>query len=200
VIQVDAVNARFQMTGQQISRRSLPEGIREHIDEVIPLGQGIGEIEAMLRRANAGGGAVNLTLPGAQDVARLMDHEINEPYQKITAVYWSLSQTALEGVIDQVRTSLVELVAEMRAGMPDAAEAPSAEVANQAVNVAVHGNKTRVNVTSAQASGEGGHQVQAVSSEPEGRSLWWKLGAAAVGLATIAGALVALAQWQGLAV
>lgn len=197
MIQVGAVNPRFHITGQQISPRSLPEGIREHIDEVVPLGQGISEIEAMLRRAKANGGAVKLTLPGAQDVARLMDHEIGEPYQNITAIYWSLSQTALDGVIDQVRTTLVELVAEMRAGMPDAAEAPSADVADQAVNVAAHGKKARVNVTSAQASGEGAHHVQASPAESEGRSLWWKVGAAAVGFATIAGVLIALAQWQG---
>jgi hypothetical protein len=42
VIQVDAVNGRFQITGQQVSREILPEGIREHIDELVPLVQGIG--------------------------------------------------------------------------------------------------------------------------------------------------------------
>jgi hypothetical protein len=196
-IQVDAVNPRFHITGQQISPRILPDGIRERIDEAVPLGQGIGEIEAMLRRAKANGGAVKLALPRAQDVARIMDHEINEPDQNITAIYWSLSQPALEGAIDQVRTTLVELVAEMRAGMPNTVDVPSAEVADQAVNVAVYGDKTRVTVASAKATGDGAHHVHAAPPEAEGRPLWWTIGAAAGGVATIAGALIAFAQWQG---
>jgi hypothetical protein len=79
----------------------------------------------------------------------------------ITALYWSLSAPAIEGVLDRIRTTLVELVAEMRAGMPEAAEVPSREVADHAVQVAVHGDQARVTVTAASASGEGSHRVTA---------------------------------------
>jgi hypothetical protein len=39
--------------------------------------------------------------------------------------------------------------------MPDEAEVPSSAVADNAVSVVIHGDKSRVNVTSAQASSEG---------------------------------------------
>ncbi|CAN0484515.1 unnamed protein product, partial [Phaeothamnion confervicola] len=129
VIQIDAINGSYQITGQQVSPSVFPEGIRDHIEEAVPLGQGIGEIEAMLRQADNGGGTLKMTLPGAQDLARLWDREVGDPYQHVTAIYWSLSRSAIAGVIDQVRTTLVELAAEMRAGMPPQANTPSGTVA-----------------------------------------------------------------------
>jgi hypothetical protein len=36
-------------------------------------------------------------------------------YDRVTAIYWSLSHITLEGVLDQIRTRLVELVAQIRA-------------------------------------------------------------------------------------
>jgi hypothetical protein len=193
-VNVTRINARI--TGQQISPRQLPEGVREHVDEVIPLTASIGEIEAMLERARANGGHIHMTLPGAQDILTLMNHQIGDPSQQITEIYWSVSEPALAGVIDQVRTTLVELVAEMRAGMPETAETPSAAVADQAVNVAVHGRRARVHVTSAQASGSGSHEVHVGGSEHGGFS-WRRLGAAIVGPATVAGVVIAVLQWQG---
>jgi hypothetical protein len=72
-----------------------------------------------------------------------MNHEMQQRGQsdQITAVYWSVSHVALEGVIDQIRTRLVELVAEMRAEMPDESDVPTAAVADNAVNLIVHGKK-----------------------------------------------------------
>jgi hypothetical protein len=197
LILVDFVSGNWQVTNQQISRRQLPDAIREYVEETVPLGQGIGEVEAMVRAAIANGGSLRIPLPHAQDVVPLMNQEAKDPWQRVTTVYWSVFESALEGVIDQIRTTLVELVAEMRAGMPESAEGPSAEVANHAVNVVVNGKGARVNVTAAQASGSGSHQVHVDASEPHGRSRWWALGAVIVGIATVVGALVATAQWQG---
>jgi hypothetical protein len=39
--------------------------------------------------------------------------------QHVEALYWELSEAAIAGVIDSVRTTLAELVAEMRATMPE---------------------------------------------------------------------------------
>lgn len=108
-----------------------------------------------------------------------------------------MSAVALRGVLDQIRTTLVELIAEMRAGMPETADKPSAAVADHAVNVVVHGHEARVSVNAAQASGGGTHQVTATPSASPSRSPWRRVGALTVGIATIIGALIALAQWQG---
>jgi hypothetical protein len=199
VLAIDVLNPMGRIvTGQQISPLSLPEGIRDVIGEVVPLGQGIGEIEGMLESARAGDGVVKLAPPESQTLARIIEHEYEADHrgQHIMAVYWPLGQVPLRGVLDRVRTTLVELVAEMRAGTSDAGELPSREVAAQAVNVAVYGNKARVNVASSQISGGGSHDVK-VTQPADGRSIWVKVGAGVVGLATVVGALVAVATWQG---
>jgi len=196
VILVNAMNLRYQITGQQISPRMLPDGVREHVREEVPLTGPIGEIEAMLERARAEGGYIKLSLPGSQDVVALMNHENDAPFEQINAVYWNLAAPALSGVLDRVRTTLVELIAEMRAGMPEASETPSADVADQAVNVVVHGRSARVNVTNAQASGDGSHQVIGLPAT-EDPPRWRRVGTFIVGFATIGAAAIALAQWQG---
>jgi len=161
VIQINGINGNMQIAGQQISPRWLPEFAREEIGEEVRLVQPVGEIEAMLQGAKAEGGSIKLTLPMSQDLVALMNQESNRPFQQIMALYWSLSASAIAGVLDSIRTTLVELVAEMRAGMPASAEVPSRDVADQAVHVAVYGEGARVNVTAAAASGSGSHQVKA---------------------------------------
>jgi hypothetical protein len=197
IIQLDAFVPGGQITGQQISPRALPDFVQEHVGEYVPLGHGIGEIEAMVERANASGGSQKMSVPGSQEILAIMNREIDQPFQRIMSIYWSVSESALRGVVDQVKTTLVELVAEMRAGMPDDAKVPSPEIADRALSVAVHGKKARVNVTSAQASGGGSHNVQLIPEPEEKERRWAKVGAAAVGATTVIGVLIALADWQG---
>lgn len=199
-LRIDGGTFNAMITGQLISPRELPEGVREHVEERVPLNGGVAEIEAMIERAKREeGGEIKLTLPGGQDIVRMMNYEMQqrgERYDRITAIYWSLSHISLEGVIDQIRTRLVELVAEMRAAMPDEADVPSSAVADNAVSIVVHGGRPRVNVTAAQASGEGSHSVTAGPPSEEG-GRWKKVGGFIVGVAIVVGTIVAIAAWQG---
>jgi hypothetical protein len=81
--------------------------------------------------------------------------------------------------------------------MPDEADAPSAAVADNAVNVIVHGKKAKFAVNTAQASGAGKAATATTNPPGEKRSVWVRIGAAIVGIATIIGTLVAVAAWQG---
>lgn len=72
-------------------------------------------------------------------------------------------------IIDTVRTTLVELVAEMRAGTPPGAVLPSHDVAEQAVDIAINGNLSRVlinqvapHANGAAAAGKGVGQLSVV--------------------------------------
>jgi hypothetical protein len=207
VIQIDLVSGTTIMRGRQVSPSHFPKEVRDLLREEVPLGQGIGEIEAMAEQAHERGGYIQMTVPNSQDVARLWDHQVGDPYQQITGIYWSLNEAALRGVIDQVKTTLVELVAEMRAGMPDSDEAPSGEMADKAVHVVVYGDEARVNVTAAtgdgaqvqntaqQAGDNGGTAVHHTTGERV--SLSRKIGGAIVGVAVIVTAVVTLALWQG---
>jgi hypothetical protein len=51
-------------------------------------------------------------------------------------MYWSLAAPAIAGALDQIRTALVELVAEVRTEMPADASEPTGETVDRAFNIA----------------------------------------------------------------
>jgi hypothetical protein len=193
MIMVDGSNMLARITGQQISRFDLPEEAREHAQERVTFGNGVGELEAMLKQARKDGGA-RLQIRGGAELAKMMNYRAQQQgidYQTIERVYHSVSEPNLAGVVDGIRTTLVTLVAEMRAGMVDSAETPTAAVADQAVNVAVHGDKNRIEITSAQASGNGA--PNALAGPREKTSGWSTFWVVVGSLAGVAG--VAIAVW-----
>ncbi len=197
-IVLDGTRGNLKITGQGLSPTELPDFTHGHIKEEYELRGGVGEIEAMISHAQ--NGAVQLGLPMGQDLARVMNYENKDPYQHIERVYWKVSTVALIGALDQIRTALVRLVAEMRwAGTSAGGDAPTGQAADQAVNVVVHGApRSKITVNTSQASGGSTNSV-AQPREPE--SGWWtrgrRIGAAVVGLATIAAAYATVAVWQG---
>jgi hypothetical protein len=84
-------------------------------------------------------------------------------------------------------------VAELRAGNDGTEEIPPVDQANQAINVAISGNKARVTTTSAQASE--GSTASVGTVQPAKKPFWTRarrVGAFVVGAATIAGAVAAI--------
>lgn len=199
-ILADAVTGNAIVKRQQIGVSSLPDFVQEEISDQFTLLQGIGALEAMAASADSSeNGAVNLSLPMASEIGSLMDKASGNPFQQITALYWSVSGVAVHGVVDQVRTTLAELVAEMRAGTPSSSALPTAGVANQAVNVAVHGKRARVTVQSAQAS-EGSSANVKIDDDSEDSPFWTtsrRVAAFIAGLASIAGVTLTVAQVRG---
>lgn len=120
-----------------------------------------------------------------------MNSESGRPGQYIERIYWKVSPATVRGVLDHIRNGLVKLVAELRANMPSGAELPSADVANQAMNVVVRGWRPKVSVTSAQASGTGtaatADASTATITSDGGWSLGQKVGAAIAAVAAVAG-------------
>lgn len=192
-LMVDGVAGNYQVTGQQFPPSGLPEFARDRITESVELRDGVGSLEALADQPQ-----IRLMPPMASELARYMNAESDNPYQHITAIYWSVSPSALRGVLDQVRTALTQLVAELRANMSKDEDVPSAEAANQAVSVVVTGKRSRVHVTSALASGAHTSAKADVDSEPPREPGFWtrsrRIGAFIVGLASVAAAVVALVE------
>ena len=197
-ILANAVTGNAIVKGQQIGVSSLPDIVQKEISNQYTLLEGIGALEAMAASADSSGnGAVRLLLPMASEIGSLMDEESGNPFQQITALYWSISGVVIHGVVDQVRTTLAELVAEMRAGTPSSSALPTAGVANQAVNVAVHGKRARVTVQSAQAS-EGSSANLGVDDDRDNSPFWTKsrrVVAFVAGLVSIAFAAARVIGW-----
>lgn len=188
-LMMDAVRVNVQIRGQQFSPSVLPEGIREHIEERVELREGVGQIEALLKQPQ-----IKLAPPRASDIVRLMNHEVGDPYQQIVSIYWTVAHSAVEGVLDQVRTALTKLVAELRANMSDADALPSAEAANAAVTLIQTGKRARANLTAAQATGSGTTATANVQPQQEEPGFWTRsrrIGGFVVGLATVGATVIA---------
>jgi hypothetical protein len=111
----------------------------------------------------------------------------------IERMYWGVSPVTLEGVVGQVRTALINLVAEITTNMPDGAETPPAEVATNAVNFVVTGERHKVSFSAPQAS-----TALATPPPEEQPRRWVRIAAAVVvGIAGIVGVFFAVMEVQG---
>jgi hypothetical protein len=198
-ILADAVTGNAIIKGQQISSSGLPDVVREEgISEELPLRQGVGELEALIKGQDPDKG-IHFSLPGATLIGQMIDHNSGNPWQHIQRIYWSVIPAVISGVLDNIRTTLAELISELLGTMPRGQEVPTPDQANQAVQVAVNGKRSRVTVMTAQASGNATSTVSPESQSPSADEpgFWTtsrKIGAAIVGLATIAGAVIAWLQ------
>lgn len=195
-ILADAVTGNSWVTRQRIGASGLPEFVRNDVDEEMTLRHGVGQLEAIIAQASEKG-YVDFSLPMAVEIGRIIDHNSGNRFQHIHAIYWSVSSSALSGIVDQIRTTLTELVAEIRALLTDDDAIPTAAAADQAVSVAVHGRRSNITVTTAQATAG----ATALAAPPtEHRVSWWTrsriIGAGVAGVASIAGLLFAIAQWR----
>lgn len=176
--------------GKQVSVIDLPEEARDVVGDELPLTFGTGRIEALIRQAEDRGESIQLGPPAAAELALMMTHAIGR-YQ-VERVYWSAGTGVLCGVIEAIRTTLTELVAEIRAGTAAGDDTPSPETVGQAVQFVVYGKGNRITVATA---GPGGTATaKSGNEEPEETRFWtWRRGGAViVGLATIAGAVAAI--------
>jgi hypothetical protein len=186
---IDGFTGTAQITHQPFPPSALPDVAQGRIKEEVELRDGVGSIEALARKSE-----IRLGPPMATDLVRVINAESDNPYQQITHLYWAVSPAAVHGVLDQIRTSLTQLVAELRANMGDRDEIPSAEAADQAVNVIVTGKRPRVSVTTAQTTGSES-PATAIGAKAQDDSGFWtrsrRIGAFIVGLATVAAAVLA---------
>lgn len=124
-----------------------------------------------------------------------MTVELGNEFQVVERIYWKVSPIALTGVLDQVRTRLVALVAEVRAAGTDP-DAPSGSAVTNAVEVVVHGKARDISITAAQTSVAGSAVLLPDATEKP----WWRrtrvVGSFVVGVATIAATIIAWVQWR----
>jgi hypothetical protein len=193
------VNAPLQIDGsvpggiirhRSISSMDLPDFARVEIDELVPLRMGVRELHSMVSQ-HGGDRVVKLQPPGAALLVGYMNRE-SDMNGRIDSLYWSVSTIALEGVLDQIRTRLAELIAELRSGTASGQILPTPAQAANAVSFVINGRGNRVSI--AQAT-EG--SVITPPHEESAPRFWTRarvVGAALVGLATIAGTVLTALQ------
>jgi len=194
------VNAPLQIDGavpggivrhQTIGAMDIPDFARDDVNELVPLRMGVSEIHSMVNQHQSDR-IVKLQPPGAPDLVSYMNGT-REMNGHIASLYWSVSTIALEGVLDQIRTRLAELIAELRSGTPQGQALPSPAQATNAVNFVINGRGNRVSI----AQAAHGSTITALPDDAPPR-FWTSariVGAAVVGLFTIAGTVIAALQF-----
>lgn len=189
-LQVDGAVPGGIVRHETIGAMDIPDFARDEINEQVPLRMGVSEIHSMVDQ-HRNDRIVKLQPPGAPDLVAYMNGT-REMNGHITALYWSVSTIALAGVLDQIRTRLAELIAELRSATPQGQNLPTPTQAANAVNFVINGLGNRVSI----AQAADGSTITAAPEEVKPRS-WTRaklVGAAAVGLATIAGTVIAALQ------
>jgi hypothetical protein len=174
---IDGVTTTHQIRGQQISSMDLPEFARDVITEELPLAHGVGDLQALVRNAKAAGQtAVKMAHPCAAELVKLWNYQQQRSGGgTIMAFYWDVSIGRVEGVLEHIRTTLVRLVAEMRATMPDEASEPSPEQAASAVNYVLKGGKrSTFNVNTAVANNGASASITTPPPAPQKEGGWTK--------------------------
>lgn len=156
-IRADATAGNTWITGQTIGWSMLPDFARENLSERVPLFHGVGHLQSLYESAASSDSNPQLTLPGWEYIARAMDRASGNPFQQTHALYWVISPSVIAGVLDDVRTAMTELLAELGAVMPATQETPTADQATQALHIAVSGGQPHFHVatsiTAPRASG-----------------------------------------------
>ncbi|MBT2270671.1 AbiTii domain-containing protein [Rhodococcus qingshengii] len=193
-IMLDGVTPASQIKGQRISATVLPDFVQKKFSEEITMYQSVGELEAMVQNVTTGE-ALHISLPMAAEICRLMNTD--NPGQTITSLYWAVSIVSIHGILDNLRTTLTELISELVGIMPENQETPTPDQANQAIQVAFHGKASNVSINTSQASSGSISSATHSPTETTGDldPAWWtlgrKIGAFVVGVAVILGAIFA---------
>jgi hypothetical protein len=208
-LRFDGVLGSNHVMGMSVPITLIPEFAQSQLGNEVAFRDPIAAVVNMVSSAATDDAVVKISPAGAPEIVALMNDKLAKaeaahypapsslpPSQQIERIYWAVSLPPIIGIVDRVRTNLVELVAEMRAGTPAGQTLPSPEVAAQAVDIAINGYRTRIkNLTvnhvvaggDAAASARGAASVGAVT-EPKSRRVWWWI----VGGATIVGAVAAV--------
>jgi hypothetical protein len=197
ILALDGATMTGRVTGQQISPASLPAIARDNIKEEVALYGPIAELtDAIGDARNRGENHINFGIPAGSALTALTNHHLREKgveYQTIERIYWKAAVTSLVGVVDTVQTNLVELVAELRAGVGRGHGVPDKDLTDRAVNIVIYGDKNRVEVAQAVADTGGTAEID-TAPERESKAktiMYW-----AAGVATVAAAIIALLVWH----
>ncbi|GAA4691993.1 hypothetical protein GCM10025781_06500 [Kocuria gwangalliensis] len=125
-IKVNSISGNTVVTGQTLNRLQLPAEALEGVPESFPLRQPVEELESLTGRSS-----ISFTSTGLAYAQTVWNGQLG-PYEQITGMSYSLSGAVLTGVLGQIRTQLVDVVADLTAETP-LAELPRKDAVDAAV-------------------------------------------------------------------
>lgn len=189
---MDGLMGMYKFTEQPVSMFDLPDFARDNLGDELRLGKGVGQIESLVIRS--AGRTVQLGPAMAAEIAVFMSQ--NSPRQ-VLRLYWAVHPSTLEGILDQVRTRLVQLVGELRASMSHGQKDPTpGQVAQALQNInIVTGDNSSVTVTAPVALAHHGGSARAEITGARQQTLSRAAVAWTVSIALLAAAAAAWGMW-----
>lgn len=126
-ISVDSMSGNTWAKGQIIDRHQLPQKAWEYVPDDFPFKQPIEELERLAEQKR-----LSFTSPGLSYAQTIWNGELGA-FQNIISMSYVMSGSAVTGIVGQVRTRLVDLVADLTADTP-LSELPGKEQVDAAVN------------------------------------------------------------------
>lgn len=183
----DWSNMAYMITAAQISHAVFPDDLEELVPHWVPFTQSLGEIESLVER-NRENGSVNIGIPYAAAITDQLNIDRDDGVT-IHRVYWSVSVSAIEGILDRARTKTAALLSELRKQTPRDSNYPTPEQANRALQNTFTGDNNTINFT--QATDSATATTNASSKKTISTAAKSGIGVAILGLLTAAIALVA---------
>lgn len=126
VIQVDYMSGNTRATNQPFNRLQLPAEAQKGVPEFMPLHQPVEELEKLAVQKS-----LSFTGTGLAYAQTMWNKELG-PFQQVTGMSFSVSGAVFAGVLGQIRTQLVDVVADLTADTP-LAELPRKDQVDAAV-------------------------------------------------------------------
>lgn len=125
-ISMDSVSGNFWAKGQILSRMNLPQEAWEYVPEEFPFRQPVEELEQLAATKR-----LSFSSPGLSYAQMLWNKQLG-PFQSIHGLSYVMTGSAIAGILGQIRTQLVDVIADLTADTP-LTELPGKEQVDAAV-------------------------------------------------------------------
>lgn len=146
---IDGSTLTYMIHGERISNLNLPESVRDDISERVPFYHSLPELVQLVSESELNND-IAFEPPDAALIMQVMNVEYRKDGCNIHRLYWSVSRSSIHGIIEHIKTKLVQLTAEMRSLMSDDNTAPSSETIQQAFSLTIKGNQNQIAVNNSE--------------------------------------------------
>nr|WP_237049233.1 hypothetical protein [Microbacterium paludicola] len=111
-ITVDSISGNTWIKGQIVTRWQLPKAAQGYVPELLYLTQPIEELERQAQEKS-----LRFKPPGLAAAQSVWDRELG-PFQSIVNMSYILSGTSISGLLGQIRTKLIDVIADLTVTTP----------------------------------------------------------------------------------
>jgi len=145
-ISVDSQSGSTWVRGQIVDPLQMPAEARKYLSDSMPARQPVEELAELATRKE-----LSFTNSGLAYAQSVWNEKLG-PYQSIISIRYVTSGSAIAGILGQIRTQLVDLIADLTAGTP-LTELPRKELVDAAVSNHIGPARNVYNTTISGASG-----------------------------------------------